>query len=87
MEGLELDFDTRVKTPDSRDGVTWGPRCCQVVFVNFDVNDVKCTCFHNIWGRAFSLLKAPTIVFPLMIHAKQAFQLNELITDGYALCI
>ena len=48
MEDLELDSDTRVKTPDSHDGVTWGPRCCQVVFDNFDVNDVKCKCFHNI---------------------------------------
>ena len=85
MEDSELDSDIRMKTPDSHDGVTWGPRCCQVVFDNFDVNDVKCTCFHNIWrrsGRAFSLLKAPSIGFPLMIHAKQAFQLSEFITDG-----
>ena len=65
MEDSELDSDIRVKTPDSHSGVTWGPRCCQVVFVNFDVN-VKCTCFHNIRRRAFSLLKAPTIAFALM---------------------
>ena len=37
MEDLELDSATRVKTPDSHDGVTWGPRCCQVVFDIFDV--------------------------------------------------
>ena len=64
MEDSELDSDIRMKTPDSRDGVTWGPRCCQVVFDNFDV---KWACFHNIRRRAFSLLNAPTISFTLMI--------------------
>ena len=78
MEDSELDSDIRMNTPDSHDGVTWGPRCCQVVFDNF---------FVNIWGRAFSLLKAPTIGFQLMIHDKQEFQLNELITNGYSLSI
>ena len=82
MEDSELVSDTRMMTLGSHSGVTWGPRCCQVVFDNFDVNDVKCTCFHNIRRRAFSLLKAPSIGFPLMIHAKQAFQLSEFITDG-----
>ena len=70
MEDSELDSDIRVMTPGSHSGVTWGLRCFQVVFDNVDVNDVQCTCFHNIWGRAFSLMKAPTIGSPLiMIHA------------------